>query len=90
MNCTCSFAKYTGRAFDTLSLKLQISDDDDNFMQELEAFHEIMDNNGVDQVEFWKYLDFVNEDEDCAICSRLSTNYATHVTFADVIIEGGN
>jgi hypothetical protein len=78
--------------FDILSLELQRSTDDDNFVEELEEFLKIMDNNDVDQEEFYKNLDFEDEEEDCTISSTPAGNYSTHATFHDDddIIEHAN
>jgi len=67
MNTTNSFAEAARRAFDNLSLELQISNDDDNFTKEIKNLSRSRKN--VDQEEFYKYLEFENEDEDCDISS---------------------
>ena len=74
-----SFAESARRAFDNLSLELQKSTEDDNLAEELEEFLKIMDNNVVDEEDFYKYLEFEHEDEDCAI-STSARNYPTHAT----------
>jgi len=67
MNPTNSLSEAARWAVDNLSLELQRSADDDNLAEELEKFHKIMDNNDVNQEEFYKFLEFEHEDEDCAI-----------------------
>jgi len=89
-----SFAEAARWAFDNLSLELQRSAEDDNFTEELEEFLNIMDNSDVDEEDFYKYLEFEHEDQDCAI-SLSARNYPTHatrVTFDDDdgIIEPAN
>jgi len=59
-------------AFDNLSLELQKSTEDNNFTEELEEFLKIMDNNDVDEEDFYKYLEFEHEDEDCAMSTSAS------------------
>ena len=66
-----------------MSLELQKAADDDNFIEELKESINIVENNDVDKEEFYKYLDFDHEDEDCAISSTPARNYSTHVTFDD-------
>ena len=78
MNPSSSFTEATRRAFDNVSLELQKSTEDVNFVEELEEFHKIMNNNDVDEEEFYKYLEFEHEDEDCTI-STFARNYSTHV-----------
>jgi len=46
-----------------LSLELQTSADDDHFIEEVEEFLMIMDNNDVDEEDFYEYLNFNYEDE---------------------------
>ena len=72
-------------AFDNLSLELQKTTEEDNFTEELEEFLKIVDNNDVNEEDFYKYFEFEHEDEDCAI-STSARNYPSHgtrVTFDD-------
>ena len=62
-----------------MSLELHKSADGENFIEELEEFLKIMDNEKVEENEFYKYLDLDHEDEDCAFSSRHARNYCTHV-----------
>ena len=85
MNPSSSFAEAARRAFDNLSLELPRSTEDDNFTEELEEFLKIVDNNDVNEEDFYKYFEFEHEDEDCAI-STSARNYPSHgtrVTFDD-------
>jgi len=61
MNPTNSFAEAARRAFDDLSPEFQRSTDDDNCVEELEEFLQIMDNNDADEGEFYKDLEFEHE-----------------------------
>jgi len=79
MDPSSSFAEATRRAFDNLSLELHKSTEDDNCTEELEEFLKIMDNNVVDEEDFYQHLEFEHEDEDCAI-STSARNYPTHAT----------
>ena len=65
MNPSSSLSEAARRGFDTLSVELQRSGDDDNFTEELEEFLEIEDNNHVDDGDFYKSE---HEDEDWVIC----------------------
>jgi hypothetical protein len=76
MNPTNSFSEAARRAFDNLSLELHRSTEDDNFAEELEKFLKIMDNNDVDEEEFYKCLEFEHEDTS-------ARNYSTRVIFDD-------
>ena len=71
MNLTSSVAEAAFRVFDGLSQEIQKSAEDDNFIEELEEFLKIMNNNEIVGLEFYKHLDFRHEDEDCAISSTL-------------------
>jgi hypothetical protein len=74
-----------------LSLELQRSADDDNFIEEVEEVLKIMENNDFYEEDSYKFLDFDHEDEDCAISSTRARNYSTHVTVDDDdIIELAN
>ena len=53
MNPTTSFAEAARRAFDNLSLELRRSAENDNFVEELEEFIKITDNNDVHEDEFF-------------------------------------
>jgi hypothetical protein len=66
VNFSTSFAEAAVRAFDNLSLELQRSAKDDNFVEKLEEFLKIMDNNDVDEEGFYKNLEFEHQDEDSA------------------------
>ena len=79
MNPSNSFAQAALRAFDNWTRELQRSAEDDNLTEELEEFLKIMDNNDVDEEDFYKYLELEHEDEDCAISSS-ARNYPTHAT----------
>ena len=84
-NPSHSFPEAARRGFDNFSRKCQRYAEDDNFVEDLEEFVKIMDNNDVDEYEFYKYLKFEHEDENNAI-STTARNYSTHgtrVTFDD-------
>jgi len=62
--------------------ELERSAADDSFVEELQEFLKIMDNNDVDEEEFYRYLESEHEDEDWAI-STSARNYSSHVSSDD-------
>ena len=84
-NPSNSFAEASRRAFENLSLELERSAEDDTLTEELEEFLKIMDNNDVDEEDFYKYLEFEHEDKDRAIftSARNHPTYGTGGTFDD-------
>ena len=54
-----------------------------NHNKDLEEFLNILDKKDVDEEKFYKYLDFEQEEEDCAINSTPARSYSTYVTFDD-------
>ena len=85
LNPTNSFVEAACWDFHDLSLELQRSADDDNFIEEVEEVLKIMENNDFYEEDSYKFLDFDHEDEDCAISSTPARNFSTHVTFDDII-----
>jgi hypothetical protein len=77
MNPPSSSSQATRRAFDNLSLELQKTTEDDNFTKELEEFLKIMDNNDIDEEDFYKYFEF--EHEECTEHVRYSIHYLCNV-----------
>jgi hypothetical protein len=53
-----------------------------NIIEELEEFLKIMENNEVDEEEFYKYLALDFDHEDCAIPFIPARNYSTNVTIS--------
>jgi len=65
---------------------------DDNFIEELRQFLKIVNNNEVDEKEFYKHLEFGHEDhedEDCVITFMPARNYSTNVTFDGEFPDSG-